>query len=470
MKIIPLASRLIPALAAVPLPLMALPFESPVRYTTGDVPEAIALGDLDRDGVLDAVVANTNAIEDVVAGNVTVLLGVESGGFRRLDEWTVGDRPEGLLLAHIDRDAFLDAVTADLDGGSISVLLGDGSGGFRSRVTTPAPGGPRSIVVTDFDGDGDMDLATADYSADAVTVWQGTGNGRFLPVDTMPAGRGPEVIVTAHVDGDTLVDLVTVNARDDSVGVFLGSGNGMRFTGRPGHPVGDAPRFVMARDLDGDGFDDLLVANHLSGWVSVERNVSGERFETAARLTAPGLGRPICIDAADMDSDGPLDLIVAWFHGNAFTVFPGTGGFDFERPEIVPTVMNPVGIAAADFDRDGDVDVLVTGSADDAAALHESTSRGGPGRSFRRSDSNADGEVNLSDAIHLLMYLFVGGARPSCLKSADMDDSGTLGIEDPIRLLNHLVQGGPPPPQPFESCGVDGSPDSLGCAAYEPCR
>jgi hypothetical protein len=88
---------------------------------------------------------------------------------------------------------------------------------------------------------------------------------------------------------------------------------------------------------------------------------------------------------------------------------------------------------------------------------------------FRRADVNGDGDVNLSDAVVILMYLYVEGARPSCLKGADVDDDGSLGIADPIRLLNYLVRGGIAPPAPFADCGVDPTWDPLGCDSYPLC-
>jgi len=41
---------------------------------------------------------------------------------------------------------------------------------------------------------------------------------------------------------------------------------------------------------------------------------------------------------------------------------------------------------------------------------------------FVRGDANADGEVNLSDSVATLQYLFLGGGAPSCLEAADADD------------------------------------------------
>jgi hypothetical protein len=91
-------------------------------------------------------------------------------------------------------------------------------------------------------------------------------------------------------------------------------------------------------------------------------------------------------------------------------------------------------------------------------------------RSFRRGDGNGDGKLDLSDAVFVLNHLFVGGTEPPCLDSADADDSGDLDITDAVYSLSFLFLGGPAPPSPFLDCGVDPTPDGLGCEGFEPCR
>ena len=78
-------------------------------------------------------------------------------------------------------------------------------------------------------------------------------------------------------------------------------------------------------------------------------------------------------------------------------------------------------------------------------------------------DSNDDGIVDLSDAVHLLAYLFSGGAEPPCLDAADADDSEELDISDAIFALNYLFQNTASPPAPFPGLGVDPDGDLLGC-------
>ena len=96
--------------------------------------------------------------------------------------------------------------------------------------------------------------------------------------------------------------------------------------------------------------------------------------------------------------------------------------------------------------------------------------------SFRRGDSNADGEVNLSDAIFTFGWLFLGDAGPVCLDAADSTDDGLVDLSDGVAALNFLFIGGdaPPPPGP-DACGLDPTGDPLtcvqpttGCAAPPP--
>ena len=88
---------------------------------------------------------------------------------------------------------------------------------------------------------------------------------------------------------------------------------------------------------------------------------------------------------------------------------------------------------------------------------------------FQRGDTLDDGILNVTDAIAVLNWLFLGGAPPSCRSSADIDDSGIVNLTDPIALLRHLFLGGEEPPPPFQECGPDPTPDDLGCDASSSC-
>jgi hypothetical protein len=93
---------------------------------------------------------------------------------------------------------------------------------------------------------------------------------------------------------------------------------------------------------------------------------------------------------------------------------------------------------------------------------------------FSRGDCNGDGEHDVSDAVCILSYLFLGGGSPGCLDALDAEDSGVLDITDAVYLLEYLFLGGPAPLPPFPRCGVDPTDeltgDDLTCEAHAPCQ
>ena len=95
---------------------------------------------------------------------------------------------------------------------------------------------------------------------------------------------------------------------------------------------------------------------------------------------------------------------------------------------------------------------------------------------FHRGDVNGDSNLDISDAVGTLEYLFAGNAAPGCLEASDFNNDRTVDISDAVASLNYLFAGGEPPatPGPPEStCGSDpdeeGSPGDLGCADYSGC-
>jgi PKD repeat protein len=83
---------------------------------------------------------------------------------------------------------------------------------------------------------------------------------------------------------------------------------------------------------------------------------------------------------------------------------------------------------------------------------------------FLRGDIDGNGEVDITDAIMILSYLYLGRDPPWCIDAADVNDSGAVDISDPISLLTFLFLGGRSPAVPFPFSGLDPSPDDI-----EPC-
>ena len=65
------------------------------------------------------------------------------------------------------------------------------------------------------------------------------------------------------------------------------------------------------------------------------------------------------------------------------------------------------------------------------------------GETFLRGDVDHSGDIDITDAIRLLGYLFLGDPPPPCRPAADSDADGKLNLTDAINILSFLFLGGP---------------------------
>jgi aminopeptidase N len=64
---------------------------------------------------------------------------------------------------------------------------------------------------------------------------------------------------------------------------------------------------------------------------------------------------------------------------------------------------------------------------------------------FTRGDVNHDGEMNVTDVMYLINYLFMGGPAPIPRESGDVNCNGVVDVADVVYLINNLFISGPPP-------------------------
>jgi hypothetical protein len=60
-------------------------------------------------------------------------------------------------------------------------------------------------------------------------------------------------------------------------------------------------------------------------------------------------------------------------------------------------------------------------------------------------DANADGGVDISDAVYLIAYIFSGGPAPEPLLAGDANCDGAVDISDAVFLIAYIFSGGPAP-------------------------
>jgi len=121
----------------------------------------------------------------------------------------------------------------------------------------------------------------------------------------------------------------------------------------------DGPHHVQWGDVDGDGFQDVVVASAKGGrvdWLQI-----GVGFATTKNLIMDIASDPRSIQLADVDNDNDLDVIIV-FQGAAsiaLALNDGTGNFN-EVSFIDQALAKPFNSAVGDFNNDGFVDLAVT--------------------------------------------------------------------------------------------------------------
>ena len=220
-----------------------------------DGTNAAVLGDLDGDQRLDLVVTNSRA------GTLSVRLGV----FGPRSDYDFGQSPGDIVLGDVNDDGILDAVVADAGTRDATALLGNGDGTFASGARFDSGSSEPLVALADFDQDRHLDLVLT--TADSVLVLHGNGDGSLASVSNNAVRAQPTGLALGDMNRDGYLDVVLA---DDGLSVLFGRGDGT-FRCVQDFETGNPPTSFALGDLNGDGR--LDVAGLHSKSVSVFLNV-----------------------------------------------------------------------------------------------------------------------------------------------------------------------------------------------------
>lgn len=145
-------------------------FGAPTALVLGGRIEDVVLADLDSDGDHDLVAA------DALGGTVRLLANDGTGAYAPLPQVNLGGAPSRLALGDYNRDDLLDVAIGDVAAGQLRVLTASSATTFSTcLVGYPSTSAAPWTAVGTLDADGDLDLAVARLGGQ-VALLAGTSN------------------------------------------------------------------------------------------------------------------------------------------------------------------------------------------------------------------------------------------------------------------------------------------------------
>ncbi|HEV2351742.1 MAG TPA: FG-GAP-like repeat-containing protein [Terriglobia bacterium] len=281
-------------------------------------------------------------------------------------DFAVGRSPYAVVAADFNGDGKLDLAVANRDDNTVSILLGKPDGTFAAQTVYPTGTSPVALVAADFNGDGKLDLAVVNNNPSgtgSVSILLGNGDGTFQSHVDYQVGAQPIGIVSADFNGDGKQDLAVANNLDSTVSILLGSGDGTFRTGVP-IPLPGYPQTIAGGDFNGDGKQDLIVLNTKVSVLLSKGDGTFREVDTTL-IPSPSVG----IAVGDFNGDGKLDAVVGANQGGLYSplVLLGNGDGTFLPPAPF-AILAPIAgaIVTADFNHDGILDLAFAGTGFDA--------------------------------------------------------------------------------------------------------
>ncbi len=419
-------------------------------------PASGVVGDVNGDGVNDIVGLSHLSVAAYVNQGQGSFLEIEADDHRLLA------RGSSLTLIDIDRDGDLDAsfIAHDLrhnfSGLGWSANDGNGRfGPFQGLIPLRDPfGGRRSdAVVADVDGDGDLDAVTVDErgrSPPRALIWhEQTSEGEYtahrvvVPVEL----HSDSTVDLADADGDGRLELMVGTFRRSSAITVMGFNDDQQnFNQLTEYGMGiDASQLSFADvDLDGD-LDVVRASGATLEWFA--RSPIGPFASNGVAITTSN-DTINSFSVNDVDDDGDPDVVVVSEDFDLVALHRNNGSGSFSTEEVTRSALNEIReVVAVDFNGDSKTDLLTRGRHLSLIQAVDGTGSFDGGRdlddrrisSMRVGDFDSDGDVDIAatDRSNLILLVNDGsggveqrslGASGELVVDVDWDQDGDLDL------------------------------------------
>ena len=233
----------------------------------------------------------------------------------RLWKWELktGYFPDAICVGDFNRDNHLDMAITAWGNPGIRIFLGAGDGTFPKQIFYAMDNYslPMSIATDDFNNDGILDLVVAAQDLDYIVVSMGYGNGTFadLTIYHMPNGSHPSWIVVSDFNNDHIRDIAVANRDQNHIGILFGYGNGT-FKDVRIYSTGNnsGPCSITVEDFNQDHLMDIAVANQFSRTIGVFLGYGNGTFSSQTTYSTGSKSMLFSINVGDLNNDSVLDI------------------------------------------------------------------------------------------------------------------------------------------------------------------
>lgn len=345
-------------------------FSAYTAIPTGSWPEAVAIGDVNGDGRNDVVLVTSYYFSPENDYKLFVFLQDATGALQPPIKYntagTYTNPPRTVAIGDVDGDGFNDVVVG-LSGLGLQVFPQSGTQlGTPTLIATPYSD---KIRIGDLNGDGRQDVAGIGWAGDKVGVFTRTSNGTLtLNAEYAAPHGGYDDLELGDLNNDTRTDIVVMSGQTyaiPNIAVLTQKSDGT-FSPFTPYTVGInlLTRGVGIGDINGDGLQDLVAsipASAPNSQIALFTQDGAGTLNPASTLASND--NPIAVDAKDLNGDGRDDVIV--LHGGLSKIGfylqnpDGTLGPEQTSPIPNTSYINPHALAVGDFNGDGKPDVAI---------------------------------------------------------------------------------------------------------------
>ncbi|RFN58861.1 T9SS type A sorting domain-containing protein [Marixanthomonas ophiurae] len=327
-----------------------------------EAPTSVYAADINGDGNMDILSASE------IDGEIAWYENLEGyGNFslqKSISQKMFGTRT--VVASDIDGDNDMDVLaTVNTKIEWYENLDGNGNFSLHKNIITDQYASFVDASIADIDRDGDKDVVSASFFSGKLSWFENMdGQGNFGPeyIIADDSGFAPISIDIVDLNNDGALDIVSAALNDGEVN-WHENLNGEGDFGPPQlitSSYNNNVDFVQGSDLDGDNDVDIIITNRSDGKIVWFENTNSQGSFSQEKIITTEVDTPLATYSVDLDNDGDLDVISASADDNKVAWYENMDGLgNFSSQNIISNNADGANsIYAADIDSDGDVDVI----------------------------------------------------------------------------------------------------------------